>query len=126
MISLKKLFASPDLTALTFRELVQISNKKASNPKGKLAKAKCRKLLEKNHPHSIKEKQIKIISIIFHLSVWQRLKNVTKVLAKYAEIHIIYLLLEYKLIKSFLDSDLVISKIQLPLIQQILPKYFIL
>lgn len=40
MTRLGHLFGAPDLTALTFTELIQISNKKASNPMEKLAKAK--------------------------------------------------------------------------------------
>lgn len=42
-----ELFAAPDLTASTFRELIQISNKKASDPMEKLAKAKCRRFLKR-------------------------------------------------------------------------------
>lgn len=38
MTSLEKLFAAPDLTGLTFKEFIQISNKKTSNPTEKLAK----------------------------------------------------------------------------------------
>lgn len=46
MTSLEKLFAASDLTGLTFKELIQISNKKTSNPMEKLAKAnKSRKFL---------------------------------------------------------------------------------
>lgn len=45
MTNLEKLFAAPDLTGLTFKELIQISNKKISNPMEKLAKAKRRQFL---------------------------------------------------------------------------------
>lgn len=38
MTTLEKLLAAPDLTALTFKELIQISNKKTSSTMGKLAK----------------------------------------------------------------------------------------
>lgn len=46
MTSLGKLFAAPDLTVLTFRELTQIGNKNTSNPMEILAKTKCRKFLK--------------------------------------------------------------------------------
>lgn len=54
MTSLEKLFAAHDLVALTFREHMQITNKKTSNPIEKLAKTKCRRLLKKIQPHLIK------------------------------------------------------------------------
>ena len=59
MTSLGKLFAAPDLTAATFRELTQISNKKASNPMEKLTKAKCRKFLKRFNLILVKKCKLK-------------------------------------------------------------------
>lgn len=59
MTSLEKLFATLDLTALTFREIIQISNKKARNPVEKLAKAKFRKFLKRCNLTLLKKCKLK-------------------------------------------------------------------